>query len=360
MSLPKILFIDRDGTLCHEPEDYQVDRLEKIRLLDGVIPALHELTQAGYRLVMVSNQDGRGTESFPEADFIRCQNFILELFRSQGISFDEVLICPHFQEDGCDCRKPKLGLVLPYLRGTDWDRTRSLVIGDRDSDRLLAQGMGLPFLRVASAHFGEGLSWSAIADQLLRSDRQAEVRRQSKETQIQVAVNLDRTAPLSIETGLGFLDHMLEQIGKHAGISLVVGAKGDLHIDDHHTVEDLGLVLGEALRKALGDKRGIQRYGFSVPMDEAEAHVLVDLGGRPFSVFEASFQREKVGELATEMVPHFFRSLAETLGANIHIRAKGQNDHHIVEGIFKAFARALGQAKQRTEGYDLPSTKGLL
>ncbi len=359
MSLKKILFVDRDGTMCYEPEDFQVDRLEKIRLLEGVIPALLELSRAGYGLVMVSNQDGRGTDSFPEEDFSRCHSFIMELFASQGIRFADVLICPHFAKDECACRKPKVGMVLPYLRSTDWDRSASAVIGDRDSDRDLAAAMGLSFYRVGPELNG-GLQWPQIADKILRSDRTAQGSRVSKETAIRIELNLDQTHPVAIHTGIGFFDHMLEQIAKHAGIALTVKCEGDLHIDDHHTIEDIGLALGECLKKALGSKLGIQRYGFALPMDEAEARVLLDLGGRPYALFEASFHREKVGELATEMVPHFFRSLAETLGANIHIQARGQNDHHIIEGIFKAFARALRQAIQKSGDLELPSTKGLL
>jgi imidazoleglycerol-phosphate dehydratase/histidinol-phosphatase len=249
-------------------------------------------------------------------------------------------------------------MVLPWLKRTDWNRAASAVIGDRDTDMQLAENMGLRGLRIASP-FGEGLSWQQIADELLLADRQAEVRRETKETRIRVAVNLDQAQPVLIHSGIGFFDHMLEQIARHAGISLQVECQGDLLIDDHHSVEDVGLALGEALRKALGDKRGIQRYGFALPMDEAEAQVLLDLGGRPYSVFEAEFQREKIGELSTEMLPHFFRSVAETLGANLHIRAQGQNDHHIAEGIFKAFARSLREALKKL-GTDLPSTKGTL
>ncbi len=352
----KILFVDRDGTICQEPPDQQVDRLDKIRLVEGVIPALLEMSAAGYELVMISNQDGLGTASFPQADFELCQSFIVDLLASQGIRFESILICPHLPADRCDCRKPRLGLVLPYLRDTNWDRERSAVIGDRPSDLELAENMGLKAFRVGP----EYSSWADITSALLRSGRTAEVVRKSKETEIKVAVNLDRNGPLSIATGIGFLDHMLEQLAKHAGISLQVSVKGDLHIDEHHSVEDLGLVLGEALKRALGDKRSIQRYGFALPMDEAEAKVLLDLGGRPFAVWDVSFKRERVGELATEMVPHFFRSLAETLGANLHIAAQGQNDHHIIEGIFKAFARTLKQAIRKESGYDLPTTKGIL
>lgn len=355
----KILFIDRDGTLCEEPEDFQVDRLDKIRLLPDVIPSLLALSRGGYELVMISNQDGLGTESFPAADFDRCHSFILQLFASQGILFQDILICPHKPEEACACRKPKVELVLPYLRRTDWDRSRSAVIGDRATDMQLATAMGLTGLPVGPSLAGMG--WREIADLLLRSERSARVERKSRETAISISLNLDRSEPISIDSGIGFLDHMLEQIAKHAGLSLQLSCQGDAHIDDHHSVEDIGLVLGQALRQALGDKRGIQRYGFALPMDEASARVLIDLGGRPYCRFEASFTRDKLGTLSTEMIPHFFRSLAETLGANVHIQADGQNDHHIAEGIFKAFARALRQAvKREADAFELPSTKGLL
>lgn len=352
----KILFIDRDGTLCEEPADYQVDSLSKIRLVPGVLPALLELAAAGYELVMISNQDGLGTASFPRADFELCQNFILDLFSSQGIRFEDILICPHRPEDRCECRKPRLGLVLPYLRDTNWDRTRSAVIGDRATDLDLAENMGIRGFRLGP----EFTSWPKITDALLRAERETLVRRVTRETSIELALNLDRAGAGPIQSGIGFLDHMLEQVAKHAGIGLSLTLKGDLHIDDHHSVEDLGLVLGEALKKALGDKRGIGRYGFALPMDEAEAQVLLDLGGRPFALWDVELKREKVGELATEMLPHFFRSLAETLGANLHIKARGSNDHHIIEGIFKAFARALRQAIAKDQGHELPTTKGLL
>ena len=356
--MEKILFIDRDGTINTEPENYQVDRLDKIRLVPGVIPAMLRLKQAGYTFVIITNQDGLGTDSFPQADFEICQNFIVDLLESQGLTFASILVCPHFRDDGCECRKPRVGMVLPWLQRTDWNRQAAAVIGDRDTDMELAKNMGIRGLRIRSP-FGEGLSWDEIVDELLLADRKAEVKRETKETKIRVAVNLDQAQPVSMKTGVGFFDHMLDQIARHAGISLQVECQGDLVIDDHHSIEDVGLALGQALKQALGAKRGIQRYGFALPMEEAEAQVLLDLGGRPFSVFEADFQREKIGELSTEMIPHFFRSVAETLGANLHIRARGQNDHHIAEGIFKAFARSLREAVKKS-GTDLPSTKGLL
>lgn len=354
----KIAFIDRDGTIIQEPKDFQVDRLDKIRLVNDVIPALRELREAGYVLVMVSNQDGLGTDSFPQEDFDLCQNFLLDLLASQGVLFENSLICPHRPEDVCDCRKPKVGLVLPYLRRSDWDRENSFVVGDRDGDRELAEQMGLNFFRVHSP-FAAGMSWPEIVRTAIHQDRSAFVERKTRETSIAVRVNLDRGDSIRFGTGIGFFDHMLEQLARHAGISLEVEAQGDLHIDEHHTVEDVALVLGQALKKALGDKRGISRYGFTLPMDEAFAEVLLDLGGRSLFVWDVTLHRERVGGLATEMIPHFFRSLSDTLGANLHVRAQGDNDHHIVESIFKAFARTLRQAIKR-EGTDLPSSKGLL
>ncbi len=356
--MQKLLFIDRDGTINTEPSDYQVDRLDKIRFVPGVIPALLRLKDAGYTFIMITNQDGLGTSSFPQEHFDLCQNFIVDMLASQGIVFQDILVCPHFKDAGCACRKPRVGMVLPWLRDTQWDRKAAAVIGDRDTDMELAENMGIRGLRVHSP-FADGMSWQQIVDELTLADRKAEVSRSTKETKITVAVNLDQSQPVVISTGIGFFDHMLEQIARHAGISLSISCQGDLVIDDHHSIEDVGLCLGQALKQALGDKRGIGRYGFSLPMDEAEAQVLLDLGGRPFSVWQASFTREKIGELSSEMLPHFFRSLAETLGANLHIKAQGNNDHHIAEGIFKAFARSLRQAVQKT-GTELPSTKGLL
>ncbi len=350
------LFIDRDGTLVIEPpDDYQVDRLDKIELLPDVIPALLKLVDAGFKLVMVSNQDGLGTESFPEADFTLCQDFIIQLFASQGIHFEDVVICPHFDEDHCQCRKPQVGLVLPYLQRTDWDRTRSYVIGDRITDLQLAENMGIDSLQVGP----DGMTWPQLVDQVLNRPRTATVVRDSKETQIEVNVNLDALSPCSIHTGIGFFDHMLEQISRHAGFSLIINCTGDLHIDDHHTVEDVGLALGQAIRTALGDKRGIGRYGFYLPMDEASAKVALDLSGRALTLFEAKFPTEMIGEMQSEMIPHFFRSFADSLGANLHIEASGDNSHHIAEGIFKAVARSLKQAISK-QGNTLPSTKGML
>jgi imidazoleglycerol-phosphate dehydratase/histidinol-phosphatase len=356
MSTVPVLFIDRDGTLIEEPPDEQVDRLEKIRFLPGVIAALIELARAGFRFVMISNQDGLGTESFPRGDFERCQAFILQLLRSQGIEFDAVFICPHLPGDGCECRKPRTGLLDDYLRRTAIDRERSAVIGDRDSDLQLAANIGLRGLRVR-AHGGDTERWPAVTRELLA--RRAIVARRTRETDIQVGVELDSDTPSRIETGIGFFDHMLEQLAKHGGFSLQLKCSGDLHIDEHHTVEDCALAIGEALRRALGDKAGIGRYGFLLPMDEAEAQIAIDLSGRAYFVFEGSFGREQVGALPTELVPHFFRSLAESLGCALHLSVHGDNTHHMIEACFKGVGRALRPALRR-EGRELPSTKGTL
>ena len=354
----RILFIDRDGTLIEEPADFQVDALSKVRLVEGVMPALLELRDNGYRFVMVSNQDGLGTKVFPEPLFRECQDYVLALFESQGITFDEVFICPHTADDGCECRKPRAGLLTAFLAGTDIDLEASAVIGDRKTDLELAERIGVRGFLIDEGGACQS-SWAGIVDSLCHADRQAQIDRQTKETSITVTVNLDTESPISVSTGIGFYDHMLEQVAKHGGFSMDVRCDGDLEIDDHHTVEDTAICLGEALRKALGNKLGIDRYGFVVPMDESEAKVSLDLSGRGRFVFEGDFPRAEVGGLPTELVPHFFRSLADTLRASLHIRIEGQNTHHMIEACFKAVARALQQALLR-QGEALPSTKGSL
>jgi imidazoleglycerol-phosphate dehydratase/histidinol-phosphatase len=354
----RVLFIDRDGTLIEEPADEQVDSLQKLRLLPGVIPALLELKRAGYRLVLVSNQDGLGTPSFPEPAFREPQDFLRDLLATQGIEFDAEFFCPHFPADGCDCRKPRTGLLTGYLAERALDRAHSYVIGDRDTDLELAANLGLQGLRVR-ADGADGATWPAIVERLCRPDRTARVQRRTRETDIEVVVGLDRTAPVTIATGIGFFDHMLEQVARHGGFSLELACRGDLEVDEHHTVEDCALALGQALREALGDKRGIARYGFLLPMDESQAQVAIDLSGRPYAVFEGQFGRESVGGLPTELVPHFFRSLADSLGAAIHVQVRGENSHHMVEACFKGVGRALRQAI-RIEGTELPSSKGVL
>jgi imidazoleglycerol-phosphate dehydratase / histidinol-phosphatase len=350
------LFIDRDGTLVEEPPDEQVDSLEKIRFLPGVFAALNELKRRGFRFVMVTNQDGLGTASLPQAAFEKPHEFILEAFRSQGIEFDQIFVCPHFKRDNCTCRKPKTGLVEQFMRDGGVDLASSAVIGDRDTDLQFATNLGVRGIRVRR-HGAAEETWPEIVREL--TARRARVERRTKETSIVVSVDLDATAPIQITTGIGFFDHMLEQLAKHGGFSLQLTCQGDLQIDEHHTVEDCGLALGEALRRALGSKIGIARYGFLLPMDEAQAQVAIDLSGRAYSQFNGRFTREAVGGLPTELVPHFFRSLAESMGAAIHMSVTGENAHHMIEGCFKGVGRALRQAFRR-ESEELPSTKGVL
>ena len=352
----RILFIDRDGTLIEEPADFQVDKVSKVRLVAGVIPALIELRDHGYRFVMVSNQDGLGTDAFPQADFDACQEHVLALFESQGLTFDEIFICPHMPEAACECRKPRAGLLTAYLAANDIDLNASAVIGDRPTDAELADRIGVSSFTIADA---AAKTWRSIVTELCYSDRRATLERKTNETSISVSVNLDREEPVAVSTGIGFYDHMLEQIAKHGGFALRVECAGDLEIDDHHTVEDTALCLGAALREALGSKLGIGRYGFVVPMDESEARVSIDLSGRARYVFEGVFPTERVGEMATEMVQHFFLSLSDALGAALHIEVSGKNSHHMVEACFKAVGRAL-RAAIRRDGSSLPSTKGTL
>ncbi|KRE99461.1 imidazoleglycerol-phosphate dehydratase [Frateuria sp. Soil773] len=351
----KLLFVDRDGCLIVEPADEQIDSYEKLDLLPGVIAALQRLVAAGYELVMVTNQDGLGTDRFPEPHFRGPHELLLRILDSQGIRFREVLVDRSFPHENLDTRKPGVGMVRHYLADDGWSRAASVMVGDRESDLAFAANLGVRGLRVGA----QGLGWTELAQQLLDAPRTATVSRDTKETRIRVSVNLDRVAEPQVRTGLGFFDHMLEQIGKHGGFALELNCDGDLHIDEHHTVEDCALALGQALKQALGDKRGIGRYGFSLPMDESAADARLDLSGRPYFVFEGGFPRERVGGLSTELVPHFFRSLCETLGANLHLSVRGENAHHMVEACFKVVARALRQAIRR-EGSELPSTKGAL
>ena len=377
MSGQKILFVDRDGTLIVEPEDFQIDCYAKLRLLPGVIPALLRLRDAGYQFVMVTNQDGLGSASFAQADFDGPHALMLDLFASQGIEFREVLIDTTHAEDKAPTRKPGVGLVLHYLRDRSIDLERSAMVGDRASDIEFARNLGVRGFLLAAG----GDNWATIADALCATYRSAQVERSTRETQVRVEIDLDRAAEPVIVTGHGFFDHMLEQLGKHAGIALSVRCAGDLHIDEHHTVEDCALAIGAALRGAMGDKRGVGRYGFSaddgcngdasvadesgdrsafvLPMDEALASAALDLSGRAYFVFDGVFPRSEVGGLATELVPHFFRSLCDAGGINLHLRVRGENTHHMVEACFKVVARALRMALRR-EGIALASTKGVL
>lgn len=443
--MKKYLFIDRDGTLVYEPEDYQVDALSKIKFLPRVIPALLHLQDLGYSLIMVSNQDGLGTESFPLDTFTPAHEFILNTLESQGISFEQVLICPHKPEDNCACRKPKLGLVQAYMDDLNWDREHSYFIGDRDTDMQMAQNMGITGLRVRScdedndADNGQGLltaipeclTWDEIATKISialnatpkqdilslatseevgnettdlpcageRAHRVATVERNTKETQISVRVDLDQVGGSSIHTGIGFFNHMLDQIATHAGFNLQVLVRGDLEVDGHHTIEDTAIALGTALKEALGDKRGIGRFGFVLPMDEVMAKVFgapnvdifelsvqgkpqgrnsdrddaqqvqndqtitvaLDISGRPHVEFDfhADFTRDVINGFETQMVSHFFESLAVAMGLTLHMSVTHGNAHHQVEALFKAFGRALRPAIKVVSN-ELPSSKGTL
>ena len=358
MKKQRILFIDRDGTLVEEPHDEQVDALEKIRFTKGVMRHLSFLREkTDFRFVMVSNQDGLGTSSFPEDTFWPAHKFILQTLEDEGITFDEILIDEHFPEDNAPTRKPNTGLVAKYMDNAEYDLANSYVIGDRETDAQFARNIGCKALILGQ----DGMTWQKIAEIVFAGERKAEVRRTTKETDISVSLDLDGSGQCHIATGLGFFDHMLEQIGKHGGIDLNIEVKGDLHVDEHHTIEDTALALGECILNALGSKRGIERYGYSLPMDDCFCTVALDFGGRPWLVWDADFKREYVGDMPTEMFLHFFKSLSDAARMNLFIRAEGQNEHHKIEGIFKALARSLKMAIRRdVYHYELPSTKGAL
>ena len=354
----RLLFIDRDGTLVEEPHDEQVDSFDKLKFTQGVFHNLGFITKhLDFELVMVSNQDGLGTASFPEDTFWPVHNFILQSLESEGITFANQLIDRHFPEDHSPMRKPGTGMLTKYLESSDYDIAHSWVIGDRSSDAELARNLGCKALILGQ----DGMTWDKIAEILFAGERTAKVKRNTKETQIQVEINLDGSGKTDISTGIGFFDHMLEQIGKHGMMDLMIHTKGDLWVDEHHTIEDTGIALGECLRKALGDKRGIERYGYCLPMDDSLCQVALDFGGRPWLVWDATFKREKIGEMPTEMFFHFFKSLSDAALINLNIKAEGQNEHHKIEGIFKALARSLKMAVKRDiYHFELPSTKGTL
>ena len=355
----RILFIDRDGTLVEEPHDEQIDALEKIRFKPGVFRWLGLIAErTDYLLVMVSNQDGLGTPSFPSDTFWPAHNFILQALLGEGIHFDDILIDPHFPEDNAPTRKPGTGMVLKYMGDAEhYDIANSYVIGDRDTDRQLAQNIGCHALIIDDVT----TTWQQVAETIIDGERRAHVRRTTKETDIDITLALDGQGDCHIDTGLGFFDHMLEQIARHGGIDLDISVHGDLNVDEHHTVEDTALALGDCLRQALGSKRGIERYGFSLPMDDCQAHVCLDFGGRPWLVWHAEFHRERIGDVPTELFFHFFKSLSDAALMNLYIQAEGQNEHHKIEAIFKALARSLRQAIRRdVYRYQLPSTKGVL
>lgn len=354
----RILFIDRDGTLIQEPYDEQVDSFEKLRFVPGVFRGLGLIRrELDFKFVMVSNQDGLGTDSFPENTFWPVHNFVLQTLAGEGIIFDAINIDRHFPEDNHPDRKPGIGMLKEYLDNDAYDLKGSYVIGDRATDRQLAENLGCQALILGE----EGLDWDRIAELLFAGERTATVTRKTKETDIQISLNLDGHGRCDISTGLGFFDHMLEQIGKHSSSDLFIRTKGDLHVDEHHTIEDTALALGECLLKALGDKRGIERYGYTLPMDDCLCSVALDFGGRPWLVWDVRFERERIGDVPTEMFLHFFKSLSDAARMNLNIKAEGTNEHHKIEGIFKAFARSLRMAVKRDiYHYDLPSTKGVL
>lgn len=352
--MKKVLFIDRDGTILVEPPvDYQIDSLDKFDFVPGAISALKALRKLDYELVLASNQDGLGTESFPLEDYQPLQDLMLRTLRSEGVFFDDILIDTSFPEDNAPTRKPRTGMFGKYLTG-DYDLTSSFVIGDRETDMELAQNLGAQGIRFQN-------NWAEITERLRRTMRTATIVRNTRETQIAVSVDLDKASDSCVDTGLKFFDHMLDQIAHHGGISLNIKAHGDLEVDEHHTMEDVAICLGTALLQALGDKRGIERYGFALPMDECDALVLLDFSGRIDFSWDVTFTREYVGDTPTEMFRHFFQSLCAAMQCNLHIKARGENNHHLAEAVFKAFARALRAAIYRLPfNYELPSSKGIL
>ena len=358
MKKERLLFIDRDGTIIEEPEDEQIDSFAKLKFTRGVFGSMAFIRQhLDFKFVMVSNQDGLGTDSFPEDTFWPVHTFILQTLESEGVTFDDIKIDRHFPEDNSPMRKPGTGMLTEYMDTEKYDLANSYVIGDRETDAQLAENLGCKALILGR----DGMTWEKITEILFAGERKAEVKRTTKETDIDIRLNIDGTGKCDISTGLGFFDHMLEQIGKHGMMDLYIHTRGDLHVDEHHTIEDTALALGECLLKALGDKRGIERYGYSLPMDDCLCQVALDFGGRPWLVWDADFHREKIGEMPTEMFLHFFKSLSDAAKMNLNIKAEGQNEHHKIEGIFKALARALKMAVKRDiHHYELPSTKGML
>ena len=364
--MQKVLFIDRDGTIIREPEDEQIDSLEKLEFVPGAISALRKIAEeTDYRLVMITNQDGLGTDSFPEDTFWPAHRKMLSVLEGENVRFDEILIDRTFPADNAPTRKPGTALLTHYLEG-DYDLAGSFVIGDRLSDVQLAKNLGAQAIYLSEQEDeGAVLSttdWDAIYRYLRLPVRAAQVTRTTKETDIKILLTLDGQGVTEIDTGLGFFDHMLDQLGKHSGANLQVKVDGDLHIDEHHTIEDTALALGEAYRQAIGDKKGIERYGFLLPMDDALAQAAIDFSGRPWLVWEAEFKREKVGDMPTEMFFHFFKSFSDAAQCNLNIQARGDNEHHKIEAIFKAVAKSIKMAVQRdVKNLDkLPSTKGKL
>ena len=378
--MKRVLFIDRDGTMIKEvPPTYQIDSLEKVEFYPKVFTYLARIAaELDYELAMVTNQDGLGTNSFPEADFWPAQNFILRSFENEGVKFDEIYIDRSFPHENAPTRKPRTGMLTKYF-SPEYDLANSFVIGDRITDVQLAknlgakaiwmnEGTGLGGAEISDAAAElkdtialESTDWEKIYEFLKVGLRTVTHTRTTKETDITISLNLDGTGKADIDTGLGFFDHMLDQIARHGSIDLTVKAKGDLHIDEHHTIEDTGLALGEAIAQALADKRGIERYGFCLPMDDCLAQAAIDFGGRNWIVWDAKFSREKIGEMPTEMFFHFFKSFSDAAKCNLNIKAEGENEHHKIEAIFKVFAKAIKMAVKRNPlNMQLPSTKGVL
>lgn len=373
--MKKILFIDRDGVLIKEPPDEQIDSLEKLEFYPGVFTWLGKIAnETDYELIMVTNQDGLGTALFPEEKFWPPQNKLITTLEGEGIAFNAIHIDRSLASENKPTRKPGTGMLTQYMQG-DYDLINSYVIGDRLTDIELAKNLGAGGILVNDGSLKESLtkkdlastcslitpSWKNIYQHLVSHQRLTTVKRVTKETEIVVSLNLDGTGTSSVRTGLGFFDHMLDQVARHSQVDLNVSVKGDLHIDEHHTIEDTALTLGEAFLKTLGDKRGIERYGFCLPMDDCLAQVALDFGGRPWLVWDAEFKREKIGEMPTEMFHHFFKSFSDAARCNLNIKAEGQNEHHKIEAIFKAFAKSVKMAVRKDrDNSQLPTTKGIL
>ena len=371
----KVLFIDRDGTIVIEPPvDYQLDAFEKLEFYPKAIRNLYFIRQKlDFEFAMVTNQDGLGTPSFPEDTFWPVHNLVLNTLRNEGVTFDEIFIDRSFPEDNAPTRKPRTGMLTRYINNEDYDLAGSFVIGDRATDVELAKNLGCKAIllqddkeclkekNLEDVCALATTDWDRVAEFLFAGERTAEVQRTTKETDIRIRLNLDGNGTCHISTGLGFFDHMLEQIGKHGGIDLDITVKGDLEVDEHHTIEDTAIALGECIYQALGSKRGIERYGFCLPMDDCLCQVALDFGGRAWLVWDAEFHREKIGDMPTEMFLHFFKSLSDSARMNLNIKAEGQNEHHKIEGIFKALARSIKMAVRRDiYHYEVPSSKGCI
>lgn len=362
--MKKVLFIDRDGTILIEPQDEQLDSFAKLTFLPGVITNLSKIArETDYELVIVSNQDGLGTSSFPEDTFWPVQNKMLEILKGEGVVFAEIFIDRTIPSQNAPTRKPGTAMLTRYL-AQGIDLPSSFVIGDRETDIQLARNLGCRAIFIGTSTFPEAElctnSWDDIYSFLKQTLRTSRVVRKTSETEIMVEINLDGNGKSRINTGIGFFDHMLEQIARHGNIDIMIQAKGDLKVDEHHTIEDVGIALGEAFLKALGGKKGIERYSFVLPMDDCLAQVAIDLGGRPWLVWDVELKREKIGEMPSEMFFHFFKSFCDNARCNLNISARGDNEHHKAECVFKAFAKALRSAVKQTDDYKLPSTKGIL